>query len=51
MVGTGDWIFSISIDSNGKIDYSGIFADKKVAGSSSFAGEIDSDIIDYIGRV
>ncbi len=48
---TPDWIFSISIDDTGKIDYSGIFADKKVIGSSFFVEEIDSDIIDYIGRI
>ncbi|HOF33645.1 MAG TPA: hypothetical protein PKU84_13485 [Spirochaetota bacterium] len=46
-----DWIFSISIDDTGKLDYSGIFADKKVSGSSFFVEEIDSDIIDYIGRI
>jgi hypothetical protein len=48
---TPEWIFSISIDENGKIDYAGLFADKKISVSSYFVSEVDNDIIEYIKRV
>ncbi len=48
---TPEWIFSISINRDGKLDYAAIFGDKKHHGSMHFSGEVDKDILNLIGRV
>lgn len=46
-----EWIFSVSINSDGKIDYAAIFGDAKHHGSMYFSGDVDRDILNMIGRV
>jgi len=46
-----EWIVSISIDGNGKLDYAAIFGDRKYHGSMYFADEIDKEVLNHIGRV
>lgn len=46
-----EWIFSISIDAYGKLDYAALFGDRKYHGSMYYAGEVDKEIINLIGRV
>lgn len=46
-----EWIVSISIDGNGKLDYAAIFGDRKYYGSMYFADEIDKEVLNHIGRV
>lgn len=46
-----EWIFSISINGDGKLDYAALFGDRKYHGSMYFSGEIDKEILNLIGRV
>lgn len=46
-----EWLVSISIDGNGKLDYAAIFGDRKYHGSMYFADEIDKEVLNHIGRV
>ena len=46
-----EWIFSLSINRDGKLDYAAIFGDKKEHGSMYFNDEVDRDILTHIGRI
>jgi hypothetical protein len=46
-----EWLFSLSIDADGKLDYAAIFGDKKHHGTMYFIDGIDRDILNFIGRV